>query len=161
MFEAKEEITRMVGRLIKVAEPLKRGDVIGHEAIVEILGCQPHTEHWQLCIGKLKRHMERVRGISIWSEPTVGYKLCTIQEQIEIGHTRKVWARRHLKKGIRSVEAVPTKGLTLHQQKLRAMHSESLKRNHRELTSAIHSKLPTERRTETLPRYSKPANTVA
>jgi hypothetical protein len=152
MIEESEKIKEMVGLLIEAARPLKRGDILGHERIVGILGVEPHTLHWQGCVIKLKRHMERERGITLWPEHTVGYKLCTIQDQIEVGHERQIRARRQIKKGLRSIKALPSKGLTLHQQRLRAMYDEGLRKSHRELSSQIATRVALTTATPVLPR---------
>jgi hypothetical protein len=152
VFEAKEEIAEMVNRLFAMARPLKRGEVIGHDAIREILGVEPHSGHWQHCMGKFRRRMEQERHISVWPVHTVGYKLCTVAEQLELPHIRMVRARRHIKRGMRSLDALPKSGLTLHQQKVRAAQSANLRKSHRELTSQIHQKVPIQRPAEVLPK---------
>lgn len=157
MFDAREDIAEMVAELIEAARPLKRGEILAHETIVGILGVQPHIHPWQLCLGKLKRRLEADRGITLWSEPGVGYKLCTIQEQLVIGgHIRQVRARRQVTRGIKSIDALAKAGLTLHQQRLRAAYHEGLRRTHKELTSQINSQVLMERPTPTLPRARSP-----
>lgn len=156
MYEASEALAEMVERLIEAVKPLERGDLLGHDTIGEILGVAPHTLHWQACVNKLKRHMEAERGISLWIEHTVGYKLCTIPEQLELGHIYLVRARRRIRRGIKAIAALPQKGLNLHQQKQRAAHQTNLSRSHRDLSASICHRLPTQVASPTLPRPPHP-----
>ena len=152
MFDANEQYTEMVDSLFRIAENLDRGDILGHDVISEVLGVEPHVGHWGKCVIRLKKRMELERSISLWSEHTVGYKLCTEEEQIGLARERQKRARRHVRKGIRSLAVLPQEGLSMRQRESREIQLANLKKSHAELTSQIYCQLPTRRPTPTLPR---------
>jgi hypothetical protein len=91
-------------------------------------------------LAHVRRRLERERGISTWPDPTVGYKLCTTAEQLRIPVLRARRAIRQVRRGRRSVEALPEKSLTVNQRRARAFLAErsreselSLRRDARQL----------------------------
>jgi hypothetical protein len=121
MFEAKEYLSELVDRLYALCQPLKRGEVLPHSQIEAVLGVPPHQGHWQHCMNRLRRRMEDERGITLWPEITHGYKLLLPHEQLQVPVIRTRRALRQVAKGERSLEALPEKGLTAHQRRVRAL----------------------------------------
>lgn len=127
-FERSEQITLMVEQLLEQLKPLGRGDTIGHNTIAKLLNVGPHEGHWQTVIAKVKRRLEDERGITLWSEREVGYRLLTIQEQLTFAAKARLRrARRQIRKGLRHVSAVSDVGLSPHQRRLKAAQIELLK----------------------------------
>ena len=129
MFERNEVITEMVDRLYRECSRLDRGDYLTHDIIRAIVGVEPHETPWPTVMKRLRRRLERERGIATWPEPTVGYKLLTCQEQIEmLPAKRAARADRQYRRAVRSVAACPINKLSLHQRRLQAAQLETMRR---------------------------------
>jgi hypothetical protein len=127
-FSRDKIISDQIAALFDACKSLNRGDILHHEVTQSILGVPPGDERWKYCIAKLKRRMEGDRGITIWSEYGVGYRLLTQDEQIKVGRIRRRRAKRDLIRGHRSIGVLPIRGLTLHQRRLRNFEMELLSR---------------------------------
>ena len=126
--EANETITRYVDALFEACRPLERNEVLTHEVIREILEVEPREGHWDYCIIKLKRRMEAERGITIWSEYGIGYRLLTKDEQLTfVPRMRFRRARRQYRKAQRSVAALPDRQLTVHQRRVKHAQEEAIR----------------------------------
>jgi hypothetical protein len=131
MFERNEVLTPLVERLCAVFQSRRRGDIVEHSVIRDILQCEPHTGHWQQCMNRVRRWVEDELSITVWPEVGVGYRLLTQAEQLQVPVIRTRRALRQVARGERSLEALPEKGLTAHQRRVRALrlgHSADLKR---------------------------------
>ena len=136
MFERNENLTELVEALYAACEPLRRGDTIGHDQIARILKVAPHEGHWQTCIAKLKRRMEDERGITLWSEHEVGYRLLKLDEQLAVAPRKRLRrAIRQINRGLKHAASAPDAGLTPHQRRLKAAQVELMKAARREAMS--------------------------
>lgn len=76
-----------VKRLVELTEPLGRGDILTYEDIETCVGFGrvADTDRYQFnrCVAKWKRAVLESRGIAIGAVSTVGYRLMTVDEQLE------------------------------------------------------------------------------
>jgi Tat protein secretion system quality control protein TatD with DNase activity len=134
MFEPNETLTEYVDALFLVCKPLNRGDFLTHEAVTKIVGVQPHKEHYQYCVVRLKRRMEAEREISLWPEVGIGYRLLTKQEQLTmLPQARMRRAKRQIRRAQISIAAISDRHLTVHERRYRAAKAESLAASQRTL----------------------------
>jgi hypothetical protein len=139
-FVETDRIAASVEAVYALTLGLNRGQILTHEDIAGVLNLAPHEGSWDHVVNKVRRRLERERGISTWPDPTVGYKLCTTAEQLLIPVLRARRAIRQVRRGRRSVEALPEKSLTVNQRRARAFLAErsresewSLRRDARQL----------------------------
>lgn len=152
-FERNENLTELVNELYEAIAPLRRGDTIGHDRIAAILGVAPHEGHWQDCLGKVKRRLEDDRGITLWSEHEVGYRLLTVQEQLTIASRKRLRrAKRQIRLGLGHVTAVSDVGLTPHQRRLKAAQIELMKASKLEVEAQYRRQSTLMKPTRTNPR---------
>ena len=112
----------------------KRGDTITHELIETEGGLVRYGKHWSPVINKLKRKFQAERGITLWSVPGVGYKLCTAREQInDCVQDRSLRAVRQLNRAAGHLEAAPTEELSTHEQIVRSQRLESQRQTMKDL----------------------------
>lgn len=137
-FSPNEAISRYVDALVRACRGLDRNDILPHATVREILGVEPHCDHWQTCMRKLKRRLEDERGISLWPERGIGYKLLTKDEQVTmLPLARARRARRQLHLARRSVESLPDRGLSIHQMRLKQGQLESLRLGQRQMAAHV------------------------
>jgi hypothetical protein len=120
MFEASEATNAKIEALFAQTADMGRGDFLAHEAIEEVLGIKRHDAGWGWLMVKLRDRLEAERGITLWSERLVGYKLLTVAEHLDVPLRRGRRAIRQLKRGLKSLEALPTNRLNDHQRRLLA-----------------------------------------
>jgi hypothetical protein len=97
--------------LMAEAENLSRGDLMSFALICEATGLERGVAPWQTVIDKFKTAHEKKRGITIWSEPGKGYRLCSVEEQVkECPRRRRRMAARQLSKGIGHLRAAKDSG---------------------------------------------------
>lgn len=137
MFERDEQIQRLIGEVYALTVDLKRGEILTHEAIKAVLRVAPHEGSWDHVVNTVRRRLERERGIATWHEVLVGYKLLTDVEQIQVGSWRTRKALRQIRRGMRSVDALPEAGLTLNKRKAKAVAYHSLRDQAREIRRSI------------------------
>jgi hypothetical protein len=127
MFEEKEDVAQAVEALYSVVAKLNRGDILGHDVIASILGLSPHEGRWDHVVGKVRKRLLKERKIETWPEHEVGYKLLTVQEQLEyVPLERSRRAIRQVRKGRKPLDALPASSLTVNQRKLREMLSSGM-----------------------------------
>jgi hypothetical protein len=120
MFERKDEIQQAIDAVYEVLVKLKRGDILTHVQIGEVLGVRPHEYPWDHVVYGAFDRLLTEKGIAYWHVRTVGYELLTPQRTLEIiPQKRTMKAYRQFRKIRRSVEALPEKGLSLHQRRFR------------------------------------------
>lgn len=151
VFEKDETISDLTDRLYEFTQRLSRGDILTHNAIQSILGVDPHVNPWDNIIEKIRAKMQRERGIWLKPEIKVGYKLCTIKEQLEMPSIRLTRAARQARRGRKHVESLPLTECTLHDIKKRQFLIERTKAAEKAVKDEItahHAILSTEKPTE-------------
>lgn len=156
-FEESPEVAEAVEAVYALTANLKRGDILIHERITAVLGLQPHEGFWDHVVHKAMRRLERERGIAYWDANSlgygpVGYKLLTTAEQIEVGGRRMAKACRQMRKGRKSVEALPDAGLSLHQRRAKMFNLDRLKSGERAIKSESRRMKQQVRPTGSVPR---------
>jgi hypothetical protein len=117
VFEPTERILGMVDELYALTVPLDRGDILPHEDISRVLGCEPHTEHYQWCLEKLRERLREGRGIAINNEREIGYRLLPRNDQLHVPLVRRFRrAVRQVRKARKDIGCLPTVGLSDHQR---------------------------------------------
>lgn len=157
MFQPNEEIRGLIDALYDRCESLDRGDILTHETIREVLGCEPHTGHWQYCVDVTRRRLQDQRGIATLPETTVGYKLLTTQETLEVlPRHRTLKARRQHRRARRSLEALPEKGLSTNQRRARMLLIEMARRAEAAARAELKEQAEGIRATPVPPRRPRP-----
>jgi predicted amidophosphoribosyltransferase len=127
-FVPSESLAQHVANLFEACSSLDRGDVLLHTTTSEVLGVAPYEGHWKSCIEKLKRRMEDERGITIWHQNGVGYRLLTRNEQLTVVPRHRMRkARRQYAKAQRSIDALADPELSAHQRLVKQRQEESLR----------------------------------
>jgi hypothetical protein len=119
MFDAVNEIIKFIDTLYGIAEGLDRGQILTHEQIREVLGVAPHEGRWDYIMSGVRRRIERERGIATWPVVNVGYELLTNEKQLELPRWRFKRGIRQIRRGRKSLEALPEDGLTVNQRRVR------------------------------------------
>jgi len=127
MIDPIEEVQVAINDVYQLTEGLRRGDVLAHEDISRVLGLEPHEGRWSYIVHKALRRLERMRGIAYWPERTVGYRLLTKADQLLMPTWRLKRAQRQVRRGRKSLMALPEAELTNHQRRVRALTIEGLK----------------------------------
>jgi hypothetical protein len=120
-FSREKIISDQIAALFDACKSLNRGDILHHEVTQRILGVPPNHERWKYCIARLKGRVLRKLGITLWSEYGVGYRLLTVDDQLEAPRWRK---RRMLRQAVKArddAKLLPREGLTLHQRRRRIL----------------------------------------
>lgn len=152
MFEPTERIVQMVDELYALTLPLDRGDILPHEDISRVLGCEPHTEHYQWCLEQLRWRLREERGIAIWNVRDIGYQLLSKDDQLHVPIRRFRRAIRQVRKGRRDIECLPPETLTLHQQIVLGHRLDQSQEAERDLRRKIREQQRVGRRPEVQPR---------
>lgn len=104
-------IEKAVFLLMDEAFKMHRGQVMTFETIIALTGLEKEVAPWNSVIKKFKRLHEKTRGITLWSEVGVGYRLTSVEEQInECPQRRRRFAHRHLVKGLNHLKAARLSG---------------------------------------------------
>lgn len=131
--------------------PLKRGDTLTYDVIELASEIGRDSLEWVGLVEKVRKKLERDRGIAWINIPGVGYRLATVTETLTIVvPKRQRKAARQIRKGQRSLERTPTDGLNATQKAARATALDAVKRSAR----AVHR----ERRIVTI--AAKPTQTI-
>lgn len=120
MIKPKREITDAVDAVYAATRDLRRGQTLLHETIERLLGVARHAGMYDHVVKRVRRRLQDERAIATWPEPTVGYRLCTVAEQLALPLHRARRASRQIRRGIRSVAVLDQADLTLHQRVLQA-----------------------------------------
>lgn len=161
MFSTKEEIQRTVDAMVDHVKSLDRGDVVKFGDLETITGTERYAGRWVLYVQKMRRRILKERGIAMRPLVNVGYKLCTKDEQLKYcARNRQRRAVRQLNRGIAEVDHLPHDGLSLHQQRLRALTLDNLRHERRAVRRCMREQGAEIKRTETLPRR-KPSPATA
>lgn len=133
-FERNEQLSLLVDQLYEMFASKERGETVGHNEIAKILGVAPHQEHWQTCLIALKRRMEERKGITVWCEREVGYRLLTPREQITFAPIARIKrASRQLRKAEGHVCSILDGELSPHQRRIRNAQMESIRQSREEV----------------------------
>jgi hypothetical protein len=158
MFETNESVRSMIDRLWDVCGSLDRGDILSHEVIRDILGCEPHTPPWPHCMKVVRRRLQKERGIATLPDRTYGYKFLTQQETLtRLPQYRTKKAGRQFRWTRQSLESLPESGLSPRQRQARMMLIESVRRAEVTTRSDLRDQVQLTRATPVPPRRPRPA----
>lgn len=116
-----ERIAQAVKAIMDATEGWVRGNILTHEQIESVGELVRYQGSWGTVILTLKKRFETERGITLDNIPGVGYKLATVNEQInDCVQKRSRRAVRQFNKAAGHLEAVPDEEMTTHQQIVRA-----------------------------------------
>jgi hypothetical protein len=134
-FEITERIAAMVDQLYALFGTRDRGDVVLHEEIEAIVGCDRHTGPYQHCLELLGRQLRSNRRIAIGLDFMVGYRLLTKNEQLTQATRRRYRkAIRQIRKGYRDVACLQgDDSLSTYQQMLLGHRMDQCKRAEKEI----------------------------
>lgn len=154
MFEEKEIITEAVNALYAICEGIERGGYLLNAQVADVTGCEPHTGIWKQVIKKLRRQILDERGITLWPEKGVGLRFLTALETVQtvVPRARRRRALRQVRFGLESVNAVPSRELTAHQRRVRAMQVETLTKAKRDILDNMAQESVFLKKTAALPR---------
>ena len=78
------EVQAAIDKIFALTANLDRGDTLTHDAIREVLHLEPHQGRWGHIMNQVRRRLEREHGIATWADYTVGYRLLTEVEQLQV-----------------------------------------------------------------------------
>lgn len=157
LFDEKDKYKVMVDACIELTVNLNRGDVLPHEEIEKASGIERYSTCWNSLIKKLRRRLRIDRGLSIWPVHSVGYKLCTHDEQLNmVAEKLQRQAVRRATRAIKEVTALPDRELSMFQRRIKQYRVDSMKTQRRLLKRAIHDQRNVAKKTETMPRRQIP-----
>lgn len=164
MFLTNEALDQLTNTIFAQTTELDRGDIIPLEMIEEASGFGRYTESWSHLIIKLKRKMLADRAIALWSVRTIGYKLCTKDEQLNMtAEKRQRKAIRQLSRSLREVGALEPGELSIHMQHVRSIRLRDMLATRRLLKRQLRQQKSEARRTQTIPSVAasrRPAEAV-
>lgn len=129
MFETDAEIDALVDAVYAKAADLGRGDVLAHDVVREIVGCEPHTDRWPNVMRRVKNRIREERGIAILPEIGVGYRLLTHNETTgRLAAHRNKKARSQFRKLRREISALPDQELNDHQRRRKHFILDSIRK---------------------------------
>lgn len=152
MYEEKPEITEAVDTVYALTIALKRGEMLTHSAVREVLGIVPHEGPWDHIIRKVGRRLQKERGIAFWPNIRDGCKLCTVAEQLTLPIERAKRGLRQVRKGRKSVEALPDTSLSIQQRRAKAFLAERARETERAMRRDMKAQRQQIKPTQTLPR---------
>ena len=122
MYKENTENGQKLRKLLDCVGRLSRGDMLRYEEMESVTGIYRLTPKWGWLVYRLKRELERERGISLMAEYGVGYRLCTEDEQLKVYPRKKQKESvRRLKDGMRAVEALDIAEMSLAKKQYRAL----------------------------------------
>ncbi len=138
MFTAKDEYTIMLGACMKIALARSRGDTIAHEEIEKAAGIKRDAPQWGHLIQKLKRKLRKESGITVWSVPGIGYKLCTRDEQLnEVSENLLKQSVRRSSRAIAEVDALPIRELDMTQRRVKHYRMNAMRKQRQLMRASI------------------------
>lgn len=119
-FERDPQIDAWVDEIYQLAGGLGRGDTLTRAAIKAVLGCEPNTGPWGHVMRRVRARLERERGITCWPVREVGFRLLPVAEHAEVPQRRLRRARRQVRRGRVSLQALPDAALSVHMRRVKA-----------------------------------------
>lgn len=116
-----DRITDAVEAIWKHLLTLDRGGLLTYETMEKLGGLEKDVAPWDSVVRKLEKRHEHDRGITLMNIATIGYHLCTVDEQIKVMVEKRIKrAQRQQKKAAGHLESAPAEEMTQHQQVVRA-----------------------------------------
>lgn len=165
MFEKSEELQEAIDKVYGLMSGLRRGDVLRHEQIGEVLGLDPADTPPKLCRDRARYYdivwgarfrLKRERKVACWTVEGVGYELLTPARQVESALWHNEKAMRSTGRGRRDAEMVPDTLLTPHQRRVKAFYCERSAETRRALLTATRVMRLQLKPTPTVPRRPRP-----
>lgn len=157
MFENNERIRKMVEKLYAVTEKLDRGDILTREMIQEVACVEPNTAHWQHIVKQVRIRTRNIRNISMMAIRGVGFGLCTIEQQLELGPYRQRRASRQLGMGRKDYKALRREtNLSAHEKQVLAFRDDSLKLQRQRLERDARCRAALEAQPDAMPLPRRP-----
>jgi hypothetical protein len=114
---AKRDYSTELAALGRLFSGKQRGDLITHAEIEQATKLKQNVSPWNTVLNKFRRGYLRDIGIALRSEKNVGYRLLTVQQQIEDDHHRRR-ARRALQRDFSEKVFIKDNELDQAQQRL-------------------------------------------
>ena len=115
-FTANPKLKKARERLLELLASKDRGELVKHEEIEKILGIDRPAPAYYRIVRHTGRLLEESKGVSIIPEASLGYVLATHDGQMGLLAVRAKRAKRQIRRGKTSVEALPDEELSQHQQ---------------------------------------------
>lgn len=128
-----DENRAAMNRLLAACTSLQRGETIPYSLMEKELDVKRGSGNWSSLCQKFHREFLKIRGIRLWAETNIGYRLLTQAEQaIENPQKRSRRAERQLTRGLKETELGGFDELSPQLQAARAhaihyMHEDKLK----------------------------------
>lgn len=152
MFDQKPDIAHAVDAVHALTTSLGRGQVLTHEMIQQTINLYPHEGAWDHIVNKVRRMLQDERGIATWPVIGVGYRLLTQSEQLLVPEWRMKRGLRQVRRGRKSLAALPETGLSVNQRRARVFMLDRLADTERSLRREIKGQQEQTRPTPTIPR---------
>jgi len=117
IFDAKDIISDAVARVVRLLSPRLRGDVVSWGEIETAAGFERESTHWTSFNRRMRRIFRQNTGIVLWPVVSVGLKLLTTDEQLNMRSiSRQRRAIRQLTRDVVELKALPDAELSDHQR---------------------------------------------
>lgn len=125
LFHEDGTIEAAVGRVLDVLRPMQRGEILLWATIEVYAGFDRESPHWSAFRHRLLRDFRKETGIVLWPVKIVGWKLLTIDEQINWRSRKRMRrAARQLHRDMIELRAIPDAQMTDRQRQERAVREQ-------------------------------------
>ena len=138
MFESKEYISQKVDAGVRLLASYERGDIVPHAVIAPAIIADAGTSFYYYIIGRVRKVVRRDRGLELFPEPGVGYKVVTVQEQlVNVPEHRYRRAKKQINRAGQAIDAIPDADMTDHQRLVREANQRRVASDRRQLGQSI------------------------
>jgi hypothetical protein len=117
MFDTNDFITKAVQAVTSLILSRERGAVLAWPDVEGSAGFTRRSSHWSAFVRRLKRDLRDNSGLTLHALPGVGYKIETVDEQLNARAIRRHRrARRQLDADVKELAALPDTLLSDHQR---------------------------------------------
>lgn len=137
-FETDPVVQERLLRALAVFQALKRGDIVPHTDLIEIVGAPPDDDYYRTFTMRVRRKFEEKTGIATWPIANAGFRLLTVREQLtDLPWRRARKAATQTRRALRSLDAMDPGELTLSQANLRSTQRRLMGDAHRRLMADV------------------------
>jgi hypothetical protein len=138
MFETKDHLQEIHGKLMAFVATRTRGDILTNADIAAVSGLTVDGESWRYAIRHLQKRVLKEHGIALWSIEAGSYKLLTNREQVHhCSLKRQQRMFRQSTRAKREVESVDPLQLSDHDRQLRIAALNHLRSQRREINRGV------------------------
>lgn len=151
MFTANDITAAAINKAVLLFDGYSRGDVIHWNQIEDAIGVRRSEQSFYGIVRRARLRTQRQRGIVTLAQKDVGVRFLNDKDFGLILENRQARAARQVHRGIRELDCIETSSLNMHEKKVIAAQSASMRNERRELRRSLRS-FRKSIKTESLPR---------